>query len=163
MKQRRSLSGGIAITITFVVAFLLSLLPGPEWAERFRPDWVGLVLIYWCVATPQRVGIGIGWLAGLSLDLLYGSLLGQHALTLALIAYIAHRLHPQIRMFPPWQQAVTVLVLLLLNQVLVLWVNGIIGQASTLWPNWTASIVGMVIWPLVFVILRDVQRRAQLD
>lgn len=155
--------GGLVIAITFVVAFLLSMLPGPEWAEQFRPNWAGLVLIYWCIATPTRVGVGVGWLVGLILDLLFGSLLGQHALAMAVIAYIAHRLHLQLRMFPPWQQAVTVLILLVINQLLVLWVKGVLGQASTLWPIWTSSIVGMVIWPLVFIILRDVRRRVQLS
>lgn len=162
MRSSTSARGGWVIAVTFVVAFLLSLLPGPEWAQRFRPDWVGLVLIYWCIATPTRVGVSVGWLVGLTQDLLYGSMIGQHALAMSVIAYIAHRLHLQIRMFPPWQQAVTALVLLVINQVLVLWVKGVIGQASTLWPNWTASIIAMVMWPLVFVILRDVRRRTQI-
>ncbi len=155
--------GSWTVAVSFLAAFLLSMLPGPEWAERFRPDWVGLVLIYWCIATPGRAGVAIGWLIGLIQDLLYGSLLGQHALAMAIIAYIAYRLHLQIRMFPPWQQAVTVLILLVINQLLVLWVKGVIGQAPTLWPNWTAGIVGMVIWPLVFVILRDARRRAHIS
>ncbi len=62
------------IGATFLVAYLLVLLPGPEWSARFRPNWVALVLIYWCIAAPGRVGIGTGWLVGIILDLLYGSL-----------------------------------------------------------------------------------------
>ncbi len=163
MRASTPTHGGLLIGSTFLVALLLSMLPGPEWAQQFRPNWVGLVLIYWCIATPTRVGITVGWLAGLVQDLLFGSLLGQHALAMTVIAYIAHRFHLQLRVFPPWQQAVTVLVLLVINQLLVLWVKGVIGEASTLWPYWTSSIVGMVIWPLVFVILRDVRRRAHLS
>ena len=151
------------IGATFLVAYLLALLPGPEWADQFRPNWVGLVLIYWCIAAPRRVGTGTGWLVGIILDLLYGSLLGQHALAMAVIAFIAHKLHLQIRMFPGWQQAATVLVLLVINQLLVLWVKGVIGETATLWPYWTSSIVGMVIWPLVFVILRDIRRRGHIE
>ncbi len=162
MKANARAHGAWTIASTFLVALFLSLLPGPDWAERFRPDWVALVLIYWCMATPNRVGVSIGWLAGLLLDLLYGSVLGQHALALTVIAYIAHRLHLQIRVYPLWQQAATVLVLLLINQMLVLWIKGVLGQAPTLWPSLTSSIVGMVIWPLLFIILRDVRRRAQL-
>lgn len=163
MNRAPARQGGLIVTLTFVVALLLSMLPGPEWAERFRPDWVALVLIYWSVATPGLVGVGIGWLVGLVLDLLHGSVLGQHALALAVVAYIAHRLHLQVRMFPRWQQAATVLVLLLINQLLILWIKGVLGQAPTLWPNLTSSIVGMAIWPLVFIILRDVRRRAHLS
>lgn len=162
MNRGSSTQGMLIIAATFVVALLLSMLPGPEWAERFRPNWVALVLIYWCVATPALVGVGVGWVVGLVLDLLFGSMLGQHALALAIIAYIAHRLHLQIRMFPRWQQAATVLILLTINQILVLWIKGVLGQAPTLWPNATSSIVGMVIWPLIFIILRDVRRRGHL-
>ncbi|MFQ5936963.1 MAG: rod shape-determining protein MreD, partial [Acidiferrobacterales bacterium] len=154
MNRGGSTQGMLIIATTFVVALLLSMLPGPEWAERFRPNWVALVLIYWCVATPALVGVGVGWIVGLVLDLLFGSVLGQHALALAIIAYIAHRLHLQIRMFPRWQQAATVLILLTINQILVLWIKGVLGQAPTLLPNVTSSIVGMVIWPLIFIILR---------
>jgi rod shape-determining protein MreD len=163
MNRTGSTHGGLIVATTFVVALLLSMLPGPEWAERFRPDWVALVLIYWCMATPGRVGVGIGWLVGLVLDVLYGSVLGQHALAMAVVAYVAHRLHLQMRMFPRWQQAATVLILLMINQILVLWIKGVLGEAPTLWPSLTSSMVGMVIWPLVFIILRDVRRRVQLS
>lgn len=153
----------LTLLATFAVAFILSILPAPVWAEQFRPDWVGLVLIYWCIAAPNRVGVGVGWSVGLILDVLYGSLLGQHALTKSIIAYIALRLHLQIRMFPAWQQAVTVLLLLIINQILLLWIRGTIGEAPETWKYWTSSIVGMLIWPWLFVIMRDLRRRGNVS
>lgn len=150
------------ILTTFIVALILTIVPVPNWAEQFRPDWVALTLIYWCMATPQRVGVGTGWTLGLLLDILYGSLLGSHALAKTLIAYFTVRLHLQLRMFPRWQQAVAVLLLLVVNQILVLWIRGAIGQAPATLSYWTASIVGMAIWPWLFVILRDVRRRGRV-
>lgn len=152
----------LALIATFAVAILLSVMPGPGWAEPFRPDWVGLVLIYWCMATPQRVGVGTGWLLGFVQDVLFGSLLGSHAIAKALIAFITLKLHLQLRMFPRWQQAAAVLVLLMLNQLLVLWIRGLSGHAPETFIYWTPSIVGMLVWPWLFVILRDVRRRGNV-
>jgi rod shape-determining protein MreD len=159
----RAAIGRLTIAASFVVALLLTIAPGPDWAEPFRPEWVGLVLIYWCMAIPQRVGVGVGWLVGLIHDVLYGSLLGQHALAKAVIAYLTVRFHPQLRMFPPWQQAVSVMVLIALNHLLVLWAKELAEQTPVTWSHWTPSVVSMLIWPWLFVILRDIRRRAKLS
>ena len=150
------------IAATFAVALVLSVVPVPNWAEQFRPDWVGLVLIYWCMATPQRVGIGTGWLVGLLQDVLYGALFGQYALSKAIIAFLAVKLHLRIRVYPPWQQAIGVLVMLAIGQLFIIWVRAVIGKPAAGFSFWTPSIVSMVIWPWVFVILRDIRRRWQI-
>ena len=155
--RRRLYIGG-----SFAVAVVLSIMPFPGWAEPFRPDWVDLVLIYWCLALPQRVGIGIGWTLGLILDVLYGSLLGQQALAKARVAFIALKLHLQIRMFPRWQQAVTVFVLIAFSDLLVFWIRGVTGHAVNTWTYWVPSVVSMALWPWIFVILRDIRRRANI-
>jgi rod shape-determining protein MreD len=148
---------------TFAASVLFAIMPGPAWAEPFRPDWVGLVLVYWCIATPNRVGVGTGWVLGLVLDVLYGSLLGLHALGKALMAFAAVKAHLRLRMFPRWQQAAAVLVLLLLNQLLVLWIRGATGRPPENFSFWTPVIVGALIWPWLFVILRDLRRRGNID
>jgi rod shape-determining protein MreD len=153
----------LALVASFLVAILLAIMPGPGWAEPFRPDWVGMVLIYWCIAVPERVGVGTGWTLGLILDVLYGALLGGNALAKALVAFIANKTHLKLRMFPRWQQAVVVLVLLALNQLLLLWIRGAAGRAPEAFAYWTPSIVAMVVWPWLFVILRDVRRRAGIN
>jgi rod shape-determining protein MreD len=152
----------LVIASTFVVALILSLIPVPAWAEMFRPDWVGLVLIYWCIATPNLVGMGTGWLVGIIQDVLYGALLGQHALARTVIAYIAVKLHLRMRAYPPWQQGLVALALLYIGQLIVLWVRAMVGKSVTGWGFWTPGIVSLFIWPWVFVILRDIRRRGQV-
>ena len=144
---------------TFAAAVILAIMPFPAWAEPFRPDWVGLVLIYWCLAMPERVSVGTGWLLGFLQDVLYGSLLGSNALGKTLLAFLTVRLHLQLRMFPRWQQAVSIFGLLIANQLLVLWIRGAIGQAPDTLIYWTPSVVGALLWPWLFVILRDLRRR----
>jgi rod shape-determining protein MreD len=150
--------GGGAILFTFILALVLTIAPLPEWGRYLRPDWAGLVLIYWCLAVPDRVGVGTGWVLGLAVDLLTGTLLGQHALALALVAYVTLKFHQRVRLFPVWQQALTVMVLLMLHQLLALWISRIIGRPGVPWFFWAPSLLGMLLWPLLYVLLRALRR-----
>ncbi len=156
--MRRRHHGGGAIVFTFIIALLLTVIPLPDWARYMRPDWVGLVLIYWCMALPERVGVATGWFTGLMVDLLTGSLLGQHALSLTVVAYITLKFHLRLRLVPVWQQSLTVLVLLVLHQLLALWISRIIGRPGAPWFFWMPSVLGMIIWPLVYATLRGMRR-----
>lgn len=150
------------IALTFLVALLMMILPLPEWARPFRPQWVTLTLIYWCIALPHRVGVGTGFTLGILLDVLTGTLLGQHALGLSLVAFLAVQLHARIRVFPFWQQALAVLVLLVVEHLLALWVMGATEKTPPGLIYWVIPAIGAVLWPWVFVTLRDVRRRFKI-
>ena len=155
--------GGMIILITFIIALLLTTIPLPDWLRYVRPDWAGLVLIYWCLALPYRVGVGTGWMTGLLVDLLTGTLLGQHALSLTVVAWLTLKFHQRMRLFPILQQAVTVMVLLIVHQLLALWISRIIGRPAAPWYVWMPAITGMLIWPLVFSMLRGLRRGFRVD
>jgi len=148
-----------AIVLSFVVALMLTALPMPPWAALWRPAWVALVLIYWCMAAPTYTGIVMGWTLGLFLDVLAGTLLGQHALALAIVAFVAHRFHRQVRVLPIWQQGVSVFGLVFLYQALILWITGIQGMPILAAAYWSSPLVSMLLWPWIFIVLRDVRRR----
>lgn len=152
-------SGYTAIVLSFVVALMLTALPMPAWAALWRPAWVALVLIYWCMAAPTYTGVVMGWTLGLFLDVLAGTLLGQHALALAIVAFVAYRFHRQVRVFPIWQQGVSVFGLVFLYQALILWITGIQGMPILAAAYWSSPLVSMLLWPWVFIVLRDVRRR----
>lgn len=150
--------GGRLIITSFVLALLLHMIVLPETLQSLRPNWMVLVLIYWCLALPERVGVIAGWLAGLMLDVASGALLGQNALTLAIVAYLVLRLHQRIRLFPVWQQSMSILLLVLLHMMLVLWIKGSIGQSTETWAYWLPALTSMLFWPLVFPGLRWLRR-----
>jgi rod shape-determining protein MreD len=154
-----SIRGSWIIGLTFVLALMLTALPMPDWAALWRPAWVALVLIYWCMALPSRAGVFMGWSVGLLLDVMTGTLLGQHALALGVTAFIAHKLHRRVRVLPIWQQGVTVFGLVFVFQALVLWINGIKGMPVSLVAYLAAPLVSMLLWPWIFVVLRDARRR----
>ncbi len=151
--------GGWVIFVSVLVAYMLTIVPLPEWARLARPEWAALVLIYWCMAVPHRVGVVIGWLVGLGQDAVQATLLGQHALAYALVAYLVLRLHQRIRVYPLPQQALIVLVLLLLSNLVQAWISGLANQPVPGAAYWLPPLIGTLLWPWVFVIMRGVRRR----
>lgn len=155
--------GGLIIFLSFVVAFMLTAMPLPEWAVAWRPVWVVLVLIYWCMALPDRVGIATAWCVGLLLDVQQGTLLGQHALGLAVVAFVTLLMHQRARVFSLSKQAVVVSSILFIYLVLTLWVRAMIGYPPQHWNYWLPLLTSMLLWPWLFIILRDLRRKYRVS
>jgi len=152
-------NGTGVILATLGTALVLAILPLPQWADEFRPQWMALTLIYWALALPTRVGIFWAWGAGLVLDITTGTVLGQHALSLSVPVYLVLELHRRIRVFPLPQQAVSVWVLLVVERLLSLWIRGATGQPTPTLAYWIPTFVGMLLWPWVSILLRNLSRR----
>ena len=155
--------GGKVIALTFILALLLVVFPMPDILRPFRPEWATLVLIYWCMALPSRVNIGIAWIVGLFIDVLTGTLLGQHALAMAIVAFVTVKLHKQIRVYPMWQQVLSVFTLVALGQLLIVWIKGITGESPQTWLYWAPSITTAILWPWAYVFLRNIRRRYSVN
>ena len=120
---------------------------------------MALILIYWRLETPGQVGLGTAFFAGLFLDLVLGTLLGHHALSLIIIAYIVGRFRLRIRFFPLWQQAFAVLAVLLNDRLIHVWILALSGQGLPDWRILWPPFVAMLLWPWVFLILDESRRR----
>lgn len=144
---------------TVIFALMLHMWPLPEWMAYGRPEFVTLVVMYWALAMPERVGVTIAWCVGLLLDVTQGAILGQHALGLVIVTFIVQLEYQRIRVFSLVQQALVVFVLLLIKQVLVLWVYGLVGHAPDLSLYFLPSLIGAIIWPWVFLLLRNLRRK----
>jgi len=151
------------IYLSLLVALILMILPLPDGVQIYRPNWVALTLIYWSMALPKRVGLWFAFFTGIILDTSQGTLLGQHTLALVVVIFLNMNFYQRIRVLVLAQQAVYVFVLLLINQVLVAWVEGILGRPTPLLAYFGAPLVGMLIWPWVFVVLRDIRRKSALS
>ncbi|MBN8482128.1 MAG: rod shape-determining protein MreD [Xanthomonadales bacterium] len=144
---------------SIVLAFLLQLLPLPQALLPFKPFWLALVLIYWAIEVPERIGLGLAFLLGLAGDVLAGELLGEQALRLVILAFIVLRFRSRLRFFPVWQQSLAVLALLLNDRVVQLMVRGFSGEPMPSAAYWIAPVIGMLAWPLVFLLLDDLRAR----
>jgi rod shape-determining protein MreD len=143
----------VILAVALAAAIFLTLLPLPGFLEPLRPYWVALVLIYWVLEVNSHVSLGAVFLLGLLLDLLLGSLLGLHALSLVVLVYLAQRFRARIRFFPPWQQALAVLALLVNDRIILLWITALLGEPTPTWRYWLGPLTGMALWPWVFLLL----------
>ncbi|TJZ78973.1 rod shape-determining protein MreD [Chitiniphilus eburneus] len=107
------------IFLTLIGALLLNLLPWQLIGSHFAPDFVALMLLYWTLNQPRRVGVGWAFVFGLAMDVADGNMLGQHTLAYSVIVYLVLSRSRQINIFPFWQQALAMLGLLLLAQVIM--------------------------------------------
>jgi rod shape-determining protein MreD len=151
-------SGRGIIVVTLVIALWLSVIPMPDWARWARPEWVAMVLIYWVIALPHRVGIGAAFFTGLALDLVEGEPLGQNAFALGVVAYLALILYQRMRMYTAWQQAGIVFVLIGLNQLLCHWVQTLITKVVPTMLFLLPTLVSALLWPTVMPLLRKMRR-----
>jgi len=151
MTSSRESRGLIFLTIT--VAVLLSLLPLPAVLMPFKPYWVAMVVIYWSLETHDIIGLGLAFLIGLILDTLSGSLMGLHALSLVVMVFLVQRFRSRLRFFPPWQQALSVLGLLVNDRIILIWITVLLGEPIPTWKYWLPPLVGMAIWPWLFLLL----------
>ena len=150
----------LVIYLSLLVALVLMILPLPDWVQIYRPNWIALTLIYWSMALPKRVGLWYAFFTGIILDTSLGTLLGQHTLPLIIIIYINLNLYLRIRVLALAQQAIYIFALLLIDQVIVVWVEGVLGRPTPVLTFFGAPFIGMLIWPWVFVVLRDIRRKA---
>lgn len=133
--------------ISLTLALFLTLVPLPPDWDDWRPQWVTLLLIFWCLTLPERIGVFWGFGMGLMLDMFTSGLLGQQALSLSLVAYVTIKLHARVRLFPRWQQSFFVWILLLAERLLTLWILGATGQPMPTLAYWLPTLVGLVLWP----------------
>src|SRR3989338_8917840 len=109
----------VVITCSILCALLLMIVHLPSWINAVRPAWVALVIVYWSIALPHRVSVGIAWWVGIVVDLFMGSALGEHALALTCIVYLTAKFYVQIRLFPFWQQVSTVVGLMVIYHAVI--------------------------------------------
>jgi len=160
MSRDRS-SRRLPVIITFIVGLMLTVMPLADSVEPFRPDWLALVVIFWAMQLPRTWSVGSAWIIGIVLDVSYGTLLGQHALALCVIAFATVRFHLLMRVFPLSQLAATIFALLALYQFILFWVNGVAGVSAPTITYWAPVITGTLIWPFLFIFLSGVRYRSR--
>ena len=147
-----------AIAKSVLVALVLTLVPLPAWLAIIRPDFLVLVVFYWSVQTPRSAGIGLGWVCGLLLDAFQGPVLGEHALAVALVAYLGVREHQRIRTKPLVQQALVLLAVLALYEFVLWAIDGWSGHPLTTPLRWVPALTGALLWPPVAATLAQTYR-----
>jgi rod shape-determining protein MreD len=146
---------------SFLLGLVFAILPLPEMVGAARPFLLAMLLAYWIMEAPTKVGMGSAFLLGLVSDLLSASLLGEQAMRLVVIAFLVQRFRARLRFFPLWQQAGAIGLLLLNDRVISALVHFVVSAPQPGWSSWLAWILGMVLWPWLYVLLDMARLRAR--
>lgn len=146
---------------SIVLAFVLTLMPLPDALRVAKPFWLAILVIYWALEAPERMGLGRAFLLGMAGDLLTGSLIGEQALRLVVLAFIVLRLRSRLRFFPMPQQVLAVLALLLNDRIVMLMIRSFGESAPVELAHAVGPIVGALLWPWVFLLLDGLRLRAR--
>lgn len=139
--------GRARLLLTTFVALILTVLPLPSWLDALRPQFLVLTVLWWSVNSPRTGGIALGFFAGLLLDVFQGPILGEHALALALVGYIAVREHQRIRTKPAIQQAMIVFAALVVYEIVLFAIDGWTGHLVPSPLRWLHTLTGALLWP----------------
>ena len=144
---------GWLIPASVIVALVLGLLPLPPSWQPLRPYWLALVLAYWVIEAPERVGLGFAFVVGLVADLSFGGLLGEQAMRLVVMAFILERFRARLRFFPMPQQSLAIRALLLNDRIVTAAIHTTHGMPTLPSMIWAAPLAGMLLWAPAFLLL----------
>ncbi len=159
--------GGWVILLTIVLGMILSVFRLPDfigsWAGWLRPQWVVLVLFFWVVEFPDRVGMILAWCLGFLLDALNAEPLGINGLCLATITFVAWSFHERLRMYSIVQQAVVLFVLVLGVQLLRASVQNFTLDTPISFALVLGAVTSSILYPFVAGALRGMSRRFRVQ
>ncbi|NVK26243.1 MAG: rod shape-determining protein MreD [Gammaproteobacteria bacterium] len=147
------------MNISILIALVLTIMPLPLALKPFWPDWAAMVVVYWAIALPHRVSIGVAWFVGFLLDVLLGTVLGVHAVSLAVITFGVASNFQRIRNFSVWQQSVVIGAFLVLYHFLVFWLNRFLLNVNFSFEYITPAISSAFFWLWLFPLLRAYRRK----
>lgn len=153
--------GGLFVS-SLLLALLFGLMPLPELLVPLRPYWLGLVMIYWLLEAPDRVGLGFAFVMGLAADLVFGTLFGEQAMRLVMLAFIVLRFRARLRFFPLSQQAGAVFLLLLNDRVIAAVIRLFQGEGLPPLGFWISPLSGLLLWPWLFLMLDRLRLRRRM-
>lgn len=141
------------------VGLLVLVVPLPTGVDFARPYLLAMLLVYWLLEAPDHVGLGVAFIAGICADVVSGSLLGEQALRLVVLAFLVQRFRARLRFFPLWQQAGAVFALLLNDRLVATAIHLVAGDGLPAWGSWLAPLVGFALWPWQFLLLDGLRLR----
>ena len=154
MRRRARLLQAASIAI----ALLLALLPLPDVVAPFRPFWMALVLAYWVLEHGDDTGLGFAFFIGLLLDVVQGTLLGEYALRLVVIAFLLDRFRSRLRFYPIWQQVLAIAALLVNDWIVTAIIHAFLGQPQHAFATLGSAAVGAMLWGPLHALLATLDR-----
>lgn len=151
----------IAYAFSLLAAVMLQLVKLPDFLTATRPLWLPLMLSYWALTEPRVSTLLGGFVLGIIADVLFGAVLGQHALGLVMVAYLVQKLRPLFFMFPLWQATLGLIPVWLIYSVMMFWVDGSTEHRADPLLRWLPLVSTTLFWPLIYTMLELLMRREE--
>lgn len=147
--------------LSIALAFFIMIIPMAEWLAALRPFVLALVMMFWILETPRKMGLGRVFLIGLLLDLTSFAMLGEHAFRLLLMAGVVHQLRNQFRFYPIWQQSLFMLAILYVDLVVLSGLRLIQGLPQPVIETWISPVLAFLIWPWLYMFLDNLRMQSR--
>jgi len=151
------------VWLTFVIAILLDQMSLPDTLAYGRPQFVMIVLIYWVLALPERFSFFTAICLGIIMDEMNDSVFGVHSLALVILSYLVLLMYQRLRMFPAFQQALVVMVIIFVSMFVIATINLFLGQFVWDWRFFYPSIFSALLWPWIYLLLRNVRQQFRVQ
>ena len=152
-------ANGFVIFVSFLLALFLDGISFTKWIEYANPNWVTVVLFYWCVTNPKRSHILLAWCMGILLDITHYALFGQHALAKAIIALVVLNAYHRIRLYHPWQQTIAVFLITFIDITAMSIIYNLTQNIEIRLEYWYAAVTTALLWPVIYAVLNWYTRR----
>lgn len=149
----RAAPTNLVFLTSLLLAALASIYPLPQHLKWYRPEWMCLLMVFWVLYYPHRVGIGTAWLVGLALDVVEGGVWGANALSLALVAYICQLSYRRLLSYSVTQQTLWVFVFVGVYQLFYNWLQSIDGVAAPVRLMLISNLISAAFWPILLLCM----------
>lgn len=148
-----------AVLLSSFFALVLTVVQLPQWLFYFWPDWIALIIVYWALMVPHRIGPLIGFIIGTLLEVLFVRKFGVLGFGLATLAFIVNTTHRQLRALSVWQQMVLVGLFIAIFKLLTGWLYGLVSDFTITSEYWYSILGGLLVWPFIFILLEELRRK----
>lgn len=147
--------------LSIALAFFIMIIPMAEWLAALRPSVLAMVMMFWILETPGKMGLGRVFLIGLLLDLTSFAMLGEHAFRLLLMAGVVHQLRNQFRFYPIWQQSLFVLAILYVDLIVLSVTRVLQSLPQPAIEAWISPVLAFLIWPWLYMFLDNLRMQSR--
>ncbi|MCK5894770.1 MAG: rod shape-determining protein MreD [Endozoicomonadaceae bacterium] len=147
------------VWMTLFLAAYLSIMPLPSWMAVARPVWLAMVVMFWLLVLPRYCGMFFVWCVGLIMDVMLGVVLGQNAFAMLILAMVTQTSCRRLRLYPLWQQAFMVLVMVGLYQLIYLWINSATAHIQPSFMYILPAVTSALLWPWFSLFMQGLGRR----
>ena len=151
-----------AVALSALVALALMIVPLPQWLFYFWPDWIALVVVYWALYTPEKVGPLIGFIIGVLLEVLFVRKFGVEGLGLATLAFMVNHANQQLSVLSIWQQTFVIAMFVALFKLITGWLYGLVGDFTITIEYWYSILGDVFVWPFISILLHELRRKARI-